>query len=225
MVGERILSCLLAFLLVAVAGSERASGSDEFDGQVFIEEGRSDTSWISGSGTLKFELEVVEGGAVDVFICSEPPTWEAYYYEGYDYRNVMSVKDEFPMPGDYATVYLVIDNTNSETPSFGNVTINMTYRLDRTTEDMYFWIGLVVGIIVLGVSVASFFTRRGEVASDATIQKKALRASRSGRTYSGPKASPVEAAPMASDSWCPKCGGRMYWGSDDTWPTCPKCER
>jgi len=209
-------------MVLAVIPAPAAGAKDEI---VDIPLGDFHSIHMDGKGELRYEVTVLSGGPVDIYLCDHPPPGYVVVYKGYLYTQKMELKKEIVM-NSYQPVYLVVDNSDDfGSIAKGNVTVEISWEFQEPFSVPY-WIYLILAILFITITISfRIYGTKRTIPSDTEIQRDVLQVERRGRTYSGPKTSPVEAAPSGEAKWCVRCGTRMYWEAGEDWPTCPRCKR
>jgi hypothetical protein len=195
---------------------------DSFNGTITIREGDNHYWEVTGAGTLKFKVDVVSGGSVDVIITDGAPTGLVWYYEDYIFTNEMHVDESFPMQEDSA--FLVVDNSNEiGAHPQGDVTVDVDWEL--TGAAMAMFLGILIPIIIILIIVISIVVRlRRKKTTRVEYVTEDVYVDQHGRQIGVEPMGGAPVAPPTEPQWCPGCGAEMRWDAYQSRSVCAYCE-
>ncbi len=221
----RSVCILVMLLMITQYACAPVLGASSYDGRIDIPEGNK-TFWkINGDERLRFQVEVISGGPVDVYLTYAPPHGNVLPLEGYEYEGVYSVKDSYLLEG-YFSVYLVVVNPEGPgTETDGNATVDVSWQVGTFTSwttvliitGIAFALSAVIGLIRSRRRRAGSYRRDGDPVKENVDDSETR-----GRPPSRPRTS---GDPPGGLKWCRSCGGEMTWDGAADWWVCSYCGR
>jgi hypothetical protein len=217
------LSVLSLVLLVTQFACSPALGVKTYEGRVELGEGET-TFWkVHDDGrTLRFQVEVVEGGPIDVYLSLIAPYGDISALRGYEFEGVSYVSESYELA--HFSVYLVVDNSEDHgvLPG-GNVTVDVRWNTGATASWTFV---LIVTLLALVLSVVIVTLRRRRSASSrAAIDHEVVHVDRRPTGGRGRPGRGRTRGPPGGSQWCRSCGAEMSWDGEAGWWACSYCGR
>jgi hypothetical protein len=200
-----------------------AMGVKTYEGRIELLEGET-TFWkVSDDGrTLRFQVEVVEGASIDVYLSVIAPYGSISPLPGYEFEGVSYVSESYELA--HFSVYLVVDNSDDYgTGPRGNVTVDVRWNTGATASWTTVLIVLALALVFSAVIVILKKRRSGpprQVVEHSVVHVDR----RPARGWARP-GSRGKRGPPQGHQWCKSCGAEMSWDAGAQWWVCSYCGR